>query len=72
MPVPAGTAIVADSQFIYAWIRHGLTIDMNSLGSDASTNYWTQNAVSFRCEERIAIGLARPTAVNIVTGLPSS
>jgi Phage capsid family len=71
--VPAGTAIVCDSNWIYAWTRHGLTIDMNSHGVDASgTNLWTQNAISFRCEERIAIGVARPTAVNIVTGLPST
>jgi hypothetical protein len=49
-----------------------MTLDVNSLGSDATTNYWTQNAVSFRVEGRWAIGLARPTAVNIVTGLPSS
>ena len=70
--VPAGTAIVADSQWIYAWTRHGMTIDINSLGSDSSTNYWTQNAISFRAEERIAIGVARPTAVNIVTGLPTA
>jgi hypothetical protein len=70
--VPAGTAIVADSQWSYAWTRHGLTIDINQYGSDGSTNYWTQNAVSFRCEERVAIGVARPSAVNLVTGLPSS
>jgi hypothetical protein len=70
--IAAGTAVVLDSNFVYAWTRRGLTIDMNSTGSDGSTNYWTQNAVSFRCEERIAIGVARPTTVNIVTGLPSS
>lgn len=69
---PAGTAIVCDPNWIYAWTRMGLTIDMNSLGSDASTNYWTQNATSFRAEGRWAIGVARPTAVNIVTGLSSS
>jgi hypothetical protein len=70
--VPAGTAIVLDSNWVYAWTRHSLTIDINQYGSDGSTNYWTQNAVSFRCEERVAIGVARPTAVNLVTGLPSS
>jgi HK97 family phage major capsid protein len=70
---PAGTAIVADSEWIYAWTRRGLTVDVNAHGVDADgTNMWTQNAVSFRCEERIALGVARPTAVNIVTGLPSS
>jgi HK97 family phage major capsid protein len=69
---PAGTAIVADSNWVYAWTRQSLTIDINQYGSDSSTNYWTQNAVSFRCEERVAIGVARPTAVNILTGLASS
>ena len=70
---PAGTAIVADSNWIYAWTRQSLTLDINQYGTDSSgTNLWTQNAVSYRAEERIAIGVARPTAVNIVTGLPSS
>ena len=69
---PAGTAVVCDSQWIYAWTRHSLTLDINQYGSDSSTNYWTQNAVSYRAEERVALGIARPTAVNIVTGLPSS
>jgi HK97 family phage major capsid protein len=71
--VPAGTAIVCDPNWIYAWTRRGLTIDLNAHGTDASgTNLWVQNAVSFRAELRCAIGVARPTAVNIVTGLPSS
>jgi hypothetical protein len=70
--IAPGTAVVCDPNWIYAWTRRGLTIDLNSHGSDANTNYWTQNATSFRCEERIALGVARPTAVNIVTGLPSS
>jgi hypothetical protein len=33
---------------------------------------WTNNLVSFRVEERIAIGVRRPSAVCTVTGLPTS
>jgi hypothetical protein len=70
---PVGTGIVYDSQWIYGWVRQSLTIDMSSEGVDPSgTNLWTQWATSFRCVERIGTGIARPTAVNIVTGLPSS
>jgi HK97 family phage major capsid protein len=68
-----GTMIIADSQWIYAWTRQGLTIETNNVGTDASgTNLWTQNAVSLRAEGRYAIGVARNTAVNILTGLPAS
>jgi HK97 family phage major capsid protein len=69
----AGTAIVLDSrQAIYAWTRHGLTLDTNSTGTDPNgVNLWTQNAVSFRAEGRWGLGYPRPTAINIVTGLPT-
>ena len=30
------------------------------------------NLIGFHCEERIAIGVQRPTAVNIVTGLAAN
>ncbi len=69
--IAAGTAIVADTtQAVLAWTRMAPTLDVNSYGTDGTTNQWTQNAVSFRVEERIAIGVMRPTALNIVTGLP--
>ena len=71
--VAAGTAIVVDSQWVYAWTRQALTIEINSYGTDSSgTNLWANNAVNFRAEERVAIGVARPTSVNIVSGLPAS
>jgi hypothetical protein len=70
---PAGTLVACDSQWIFAWTRQSFTLDINQYGTDSSgTNLWTQNAVSYRAEERIALGVARPTAVNILTGLPSS
>jgi hypothetical protein len=42
----------------------GLALEINAYGS----GMWEQNYVSFRAEERVAIGVQRPTAVNIVTG----
>jgi len=46
----------------------GLTLEINGYGDTE----WQQNFVSFRAEERIAIGVQRPTAINIVTGLEAS
>jgi hypothetical protein len=36
------------------------------------TNEFNENYVTFRVEGRFAIGVMYPTAINIVTGLPSS
>jgi hypothetical protein len=67
--IPAGKAIVADTKkAVISWTRMGLTLDINSYG----TNEFTENYTTFRAEERIAIGVQRPTAINIVTGLPTS
>jgi hypothetical protein len=67
--IPAGTAIVMDStRAVLGWTRMGLTIDLNGYGS----NEFDQNYCTFRAEERIAIGVQRPTALNIVTGLPTT
>jgi Phage capsid family len=63
--VPDGTAVVFDtSKAVLAWTRMGLALEINAYGS----GMWEQNYVSFRAEERVAIGVQRPTAVNIVTG----
>jgi HK97 family phage major capsid protein len=62
-----GTVIVADSSALMGWTRMGLTVETNGYGDTE----WTTNAVSFRCEERIALGVLRPKAVNIVTGIPA-
>ena len=44
-----------------AWARQGMTIETNYWGDTE----WTTNAVSFRCEERIAIGFnGRPRSVS--------
>ena len=64
-----GTALIFDtSQAVVAWTRYGLTTDVNYYGD----SNWSQNSVSFRCEERIAIGVQRPTAIAKVTGLGPS
>ena len=33
-------------------------------------NLWTTNTAQWRAEERIAFAVQRPSAVNIITGLP--
>jgi Phage capsid family len=67
--VPVGTAVVFDtSQAVLAWTRQGMTVETNYWGDTE----WTTNTVSFRCEERVTIGVQRPTAINIVTGLTAS
>jgi HK97 family phage major capsid protein len=64
--IPVGKAIVLDSKIaIYAWTRLGLELISNQFADSV----WGVNAWSFRCEERIAIGVIRPAAVCIVTGL---
>jgi len=64
--ITAGTVLAFDSSLsVRAFTRWGLTININQYGS----NEWVTNAVSFRCEERIAIGVLRPSAVVAVTGV---
>jgi HK97 family phage major capsid protein len=63
--IPEGTVILADHTAILAWTRHGLTLEQNYWGD----SQWTQNFVSFRAEERVAIGVLRPAAVCVVTSL---
>jgi Phage capsid family len=67
--IPLDLVIVWDStQAIYGWTRQALTVMLNPWGSPM----WQTNFVSFRAEERIAVGYPRPTAINLVTGFPSS
>lgn len=64
--VPEGTAIVMDTtKAVLAWTRLGLELMSNQFGDSE----WGTNAWSFRAEERIAIGVQRPTAICVVTGL---
>lgn len=64
--VPDGTAIVMDRQLAARWfVRQGLTVDTNPWGDTE----WTTNSVSFRAELRAVLGVLRPTAISVVTGL---
>jgi HK97 family phage major capsid protein len=66
--VPIRTGIVFDTTIaVRAWTRMALEMMTNPYGD---TEFQT-NAIQFRCEERITIGVIRPTAVCVVTGLGS-
>jgi HK97 family phage major capsid protein len=66
--IPAGTAITFATQAVLAWTRLGIVMGVNQFGDTELVN----NLVSFRVEERVAIGVRRPTAVCTVTWLPIS
>lgn len=64
--IAVGTGLIMDTaKAVQGWVRMGLTIELNRYG----TEEWTKNLVSFRAEERIAVGVTRPTAIIKVTGL---
>ena len=66
---PAGSAVVLDtSKAVLAWTRQSWSMEINQYG----TNEFNENYVTFRTEGRFAIGVMYPTAINLVTGLPSS
>ncbi|QUD81035.1 phage major capsid protein [Gordonia polyisoprenivorans] len=67
--IATGTALVFDTSCARVWHRMGLTID-SDMGF-SGTNF-SSNAVTYRCEERVAVGLLRPAGLNIVTGLAAS
>ena len=60
MSVAAGAAMV--------WYRMALRLEFNMW----SETQWTQNQFSFRAESRLALSSPRPTALNILTGLPEA
>jgi HK97 family phage major capsid protein len=72
--IPLGTAIVMDAKkAVIRWVRMGYTLETNSYGVAADgTNLWTQNAIAFRGELREQIGVQYPTAINLLSGLPTS
>jgi HK97 family phage major capsid protein len=64
--IPVGTASTFDTTMaLMAWTRWGLELMTNQFGDTE----WSTNAWSFRCEERIAIGVIRPSAICVTTGL---
>ncbi|MEB3048995.1 phage major capsid protein [Mycolicibacter sp. MYC123] len=71
--IPAGTALVFDTRkAVLRWVRWGFSLEINSQGSDGTTNFWTQNAIGYRGEIREQIGVQYASAINILTGLPTS
>ena len=63
---PQSTAIVLDTNIsCQAWTRLGMEILANQYG----TYEFTQNAWTFRAEERVTVGVIRPTAICTVTGI---
>jgi HK97 family phage major capsid protein len=74
--VPDGTAIVMSIQggACVGWIRMGLELMYNPYGgtTDAGADLWRTNQYSWRAEERISLSVPRPSAICIVTNLPTS
>lgn len=66
--VPEGTAITLDSNLAARfYVRQSLTVETNPWGDVE----WSQNLVSFRCEERANLAVLYPQAICIVVGLSS-
>jgi len=64
--VPDGKAIILDStKAVLGWTRQGLEVQLNQYGNSE----FDYNRLTYRVEQRIAIGVQYPTAINIVTGL---
>jgi HK97 family phage major capsid protein len=74
--VPDGTAIVMSIQggAAVGWIRMGLEVMYNPYGgtTDAGADLWRTNQYSWRAEERISLSVPRPSAICIVSNLPTS
>ncbi len=51
------------------WQRLGLRLEYNPGFSDTM---WSTNTYGFRVEERIALSVPRPGAINLISGLPTS
>ena len=68
--VPAGTAIVMNvpAGGGVVWHKTGLIIQMDNGFSGSN---FQNNAYSVRAEELFSVSIPRPTAVNVLTGLPT-
>jgi hypothetical protein len=66
--VPLGTAIVMDTALaVKAFTRMGLELMTNQWGDSVFSTY----GIQFRCVERIALAVIRPTSICVVSGMPS-
>lgn len=65
---PEGTAIVMSvaAGAAVGYQRLGMLLQFNPWGDKE----WGTNTYSYRCEQRISLATPRPSAINIVTGLP--
>ncbi|BCW76260.1 phage major capsid protein [Arthrobacter sp. NicSoilB11] len=63
--MPVGTGLIGNlAEGTQAFIRQGITTDMG-----VSTDDFVKNITRVRCEERLALGVTRPTALLKITGL---
>jgi HK97 family phage major capsid protein len=73
---PDGTAIVMSigGGAAVGWIRMGLELMYNPYGgtTDAGADLWRTNQYSWRAEERISLSVPRPSAICVVTNLPTT
>ena len=68
--VPAGTAIVMNVPAGGGVVWHKTGLIIQSDNGLSGTNF-VDNAYSVRAEELFAVSIPRPTAVNVLTGLPT-
>jgi hypothetical protein len=60
-----GTVVLANLQMgAQVFVREGITLSM----TNSSDNDFTNGKVKVRATERLALGVSRPTAVNVLTG----
>ena len=63
---PQGVAVLANLQIAtQGFIREGVSLQMTNSGG---TNF-SAGQTQIRSQERLTLGVSRPTAVNIITGL---
>ncbi|MGM9474339.1 phage major capsid protein [Pseudarthrobacter sp. YS3] len=63
--MPVGTGLIGNmAEGVQAFIRQGITTDIGVSADD-----FVKNITRIRCEERIALGVTRPSALLKITGL---
>ena len=63
--MPPGTVILANLEIgAQLFVREGITLSM----TNSSDNDFTNGKVKVRATERLALGVSRPTAINVLTG----
>ena len=74
--MPDGKALVLSIQggAAFGWIRMKLELMYNPYGSTtgAGADLWRTNQYSWRAEERVSLSVPRPSAICVVSNLPTS